>query len=329
MLFLGWEVSKWNFTVISLNYNYILLVSFEWDRESWDSVNPQLYGGDVLKIGFVGAGKVGFSLGKYFSVNNVKLSGYYSKNYNSAERAAEFTNSKAYDILENIVIESDALFITTPDDEIKKIWQSIKNIKIKDKLIIHTSGSLSSNIFSDIKSKGAFGYSVHPMFPFSDKYNTYKQLNSAYFSIEGEKRYLYTLKSFIEKLGNTVFIIDADRKALYHLANVMVSNMVLSIIGIGENYLCECGVDKGMAIKALYPLICANIHNIKDNGILNSLTGPIERGDLETIKKHFEVMPKKHFELYKELSKELLYLAVEKNKEKDYEKIFNFLGGSK
>jgi len=299
------------------------------EKECIDNVNPQLYGGGVLKIGFIGAGKVGFSLGKYFSINDIKLSGYYSQNYNSAKHAAEFTSSKAYDKLEDIVIESDALFITVPDDEIKKIWQSIKNIKIKDKLIIHTSGSLSSNIFSDIKIKGAFGYSVHPMFPFSDKYNTYKQLNNAYFSIEGDERYLKDLKIFIEKLGNTVFFIDEDKKALYHLANVMVSNMVLSIISIGENYLSKCGVDKNIAINALYPLIYINIVNVKNKGIINSLTGPIERADLETIKKHFDVIPKEHHELYKALSKELLYLAVEKNKEKDYEGIINFLGGSK
>ncbi|WP_234122393.1 Rossmann-like and DUF2520 domain-containing protein [Clostridium hydrogenum] len=282
-----------------------------------------------MKVGFIGAGKVGFSLGKYFSVNDIKLSGYYSQNYNSAKHAAEFTNSKAYDKLENIVIESDMLFITTPDDEIKKIWQSIKNIQIKDKLIIHTSGSLSSNIFSDIKGKGAFGYSVHPMFPFSDKYNTYKQLNNAYFSIEGDEKYLETLKIFIEKLGNHVLIIAADKKSLYHLANVMVSNMVLSVISIGESYLAKCGVDKSIAVQALYPLIHANVVNIKNNGTTNSLTGPIERGDLGTLKHHIEVMPEEHWELYEGLSRQLLYLALEKNKEKDYEKIINFLGGSK
>lgn len=282
-----------------------------------------------MKVGFIGAGKVGFSLGKYFSVNDIKLSGYYSQNYNSAKRAAEFTNSKAYDKLENIVIESDMLFITTPDDEIKKIWQSIKNIQIKDKLVIHTSGSLSSNIFSDIKGKGAFGYSVHPMFPFSDKYNTYKQLNNAYFSIEGDEKYLETLKIFIEKLGNHVLIIAADKKSLYHLANVMVSNMVLSAISIGESYLAKCGVDKSIAVQALYPLIYENVVNIKNNGTTNSLTGPIERGDLGTIKHHIEAMQEEHWELYKGLSLQLLYLALEKNKEKDYEKIINFLGGSK
>lgn len=280
-----------------------------------------------MKVGFIGAGKVGFSLGKYFSVNDIKLSGYYSQNYNSAKHAAEFTNSKAYDKLENIVIESDMLFITTPDDEIKKIWQSIKKFQIKDKLVIHTSGSLSSNIFSDIKGKGAFGYSVHPMFPFSDKYNTYKQLNNAYFSIEGDEKYLETLKTFIEKLGNHVLIIDSDKKALYHLANVMVSNLVLSVISIGESYLVKCGVDKSIAVQALYPLIYANVVNIKNKGTTNSLTGPIERGDLGTIKHHIEAMPEEHCELYKGLSHQLLYLALEKNKEKDYEKIINFLGG--
>ena len=56
--------------------------------------------GDRLKTGFIGAGKVGFTLGKYFSnttdANSIKVTGYYSRNTQSAEEAANFTGSEAF-----------------------------------------------------------------------------------------------------------------------------------------------------------------------------------------------------------------------------------------
>ncbi|WP_347560941.1 Rossmann-like and DUF2520 domain-containing protein [Clostridium sp. JN-1] len=281
---------------------------------------PQ-YGGDSLKIGFIGAGRVGFSLGKYFSTKGINVSGYYSKNYNSAKEASIFTSSTAYKTLKDIVLKSNILFITTPDDQIEKIWDDIKHFDLKDKLIIHTSGSLSSNVFSDIKNKGAFGYSIHPMFPFSDKYNSYKQLNNIYFSIEGDKKYANDLKLFLEDLGNNVFFIDSNKKSSYHLASVMVSNLVLALISIGENYLINCGVDEDIALKSLYPLIFENIKNIGDKGILDSITGPVLRGDVGTIKKHMTVLKKEDFEVYKTLSMQLLNLSVKKNAEKNYDNV--------
>lgn len=50
-----------------------------------------------MRIGFIGAGKVGFTLGKYFAVNGLDVAGYYSRNYRSAEEAAAFTCSEAFD----------------------------------------------------------------------------------------------------------------------------------------------------------------------------------------------------------------------------------------
>lgn len=285
---------------------------------------PQ-YGGDLLKLGFIGAGRVGFSLGKYFSTKGINVTGYYSKTYKSAKEASTFTSSTAYRTLKEVVLKNNIIFITTPDDEIKKIWDDIKYFNLKDKLIIHTSGSLSSNIFSDIKSKGAFGYSIHPMFPFSDKYNSYKQLNNIYFSIEGDKKYAEKLKLFLEGLGNNVFFIDSNKKPSYHLANVIVSNLVLALISIGQNYLINCGVDKDIALKSLYPLIFENIKNIGNKGILDSITGPVIRCDIGTIKKHMDVLKKEDLEIYKLLSTQLLNLSAKKNIEKNYDYVRRIL----
>ena len=266
-----------------------------------------------FNIGFVGAGKVGVSLGKYFSVHDLKLSGYYSKNKRSAKEAARFTNSSFYAELEDLVKNCNVIFITTPDDIILKIWTELKKYNLKDKIICHASGSLSSSIFSSINTLGAFGYSTHPMCAFSDKFSSYKSLDKVYFSIEGDELYLNELENFFQLLGNNVIIIDKDKKPLYHLANVTVSNLVLSLLDIGCKYLVNCNVDTGVAISALMPLIESNINNIKKSGFINALTGPIERTDLETIKHHLSVIPDEDIELYKYLSLNLINLSEKKH----------------
>ncbi len=281
-----------------------------------------------MKIGFIGAGKVGFSLGKYFSINNLTLTGYYSKSSFSSKEAAKFTNSKFYENIESLIANSDIIFITTPDDVVSKVWQTIKHFNIRDKIICHTSGSLSSKIFSDINNSGAFGYSVHPMFPFSNKFTTYKYLKNCYFSIEGDEKCLCKMKDFIASLGNAVLSLNEDKKSLYHLANVTVSNLVLSLLNKGCSYLIQCGIDEKDALDSLMPLIENNLLNLKENGFTASLTGPIERNDLGTLKKHMAALPIADRDIYKNLSLTLLNLSKQKHPEKEYIQTEKFLGGN-
>ena len=220
----------------------------------------------IIKFGFIGAGKVGFSLGKYLKENNIDISGYYSKSQHSSKEAAIFTNTRQYNNLEDLIKNSDAIFITTPDNQIADVWNEVKKLPIKEKLICHCSGSISSEVFSNINNHGAYGYSIHPMFAISDKYNSYKDLSQAFITIEGHEKHLENLKRLFLHLGNDVAIISKENKVLYHAASVTVSNLVLGLINNGVNYLEECGFTKEMAIKALYPLIENNLRNIKERG---------------------------------------------------------------
>lgn len=281
----------------------------------------------TIKIGFIGAGKVGFSLGKYLKKNNIEVIGYYSKNQHSANEAATFTETQYYSNLEKIIENSDMVFITTPDSEIQNIWNNIKKFHIKDKLICHCSGSISSEIFSNIEKYGAYGYSIHPMFAVSSKYNSYKDFSQAFITIEGHEMYKEELKTLFKSCGNDVTIISKENKVLYHAACVTVSNLVLGLINTGVQYLEECGFSEDMAIKALFPLIEFNLKNIKLDGITESLTGPVERADLITIKKHCKVLGSSDERLYKLLSEKVLEIAKTKNNDRNYKYIEEYLGG--
>ena len=280
----------------------------------------------IIKFGFIGAGKVGFSLGKYLKENNIDISGYYSKSQHSAKEAAIFTNTRQYNNLEDLIKNSDAIFITTPDNQIADVWNEIKRLPIREKLICHCSGSISSEVFSNINNHGAYGYSIHPMFAISDKYNSYKNLSQAFITIEGHEKHIEYFKQLFSYLGNDVGVINKENKALYHAASVTVSNLVLGLINNGVNYLKECGFSDEMAIKALYPLIEFNLKNIKEKGTINSLTGPVERGDLGTIINHFSVLREEDKELYRLLSKNILKIAKVKNSDKNYRNLEEYLG---
>lgn len=281
----------------------------------------------TMKIGFVGAGKVGFSLGKYFCENNLEVIGYYSRSVKSSEEAAEFTGTKCFYQIKEIVESSDIIFITTPDSEILSVWNQLKKLSIRNKLICHCSGVLSSEIFSDISKCGAYSYSVHPMFAISDKYNSYKNLNQAFITIEGDKEKINEVISIIEKTGNKYRVISKDNKKLYHLASVISSNLVTGLVNNGILYLESCGFTQRDAIDALYPLIKNNIENIKERGPVDSLTGPLERGDVKTIEAHIEVIPKKDRLLYIQCSRNLIPIAEEKNPERNYIAAENLLEG--
>jgi predicted short-subunit dehydrogenase-like oxidoreductase (DUF2520 family) len=274
-----------------------------------------------MKFGFIGAGKVGFSLGKYLKENNIDLNGYYSKSKHSAKEAAIFTGTKKYDNLEMLIEDSDAIFITTPDGEIQGVWNKINRLSIKDKLICHCSGSISSEIFSNINNHGAYGYSIHPMFAIS-----YKNLSQAFITIEGHNKHIEYFKHLFSSLGNDVAIISKENKSLYHAASVTVSNLILGLINNAINYLEDCGFTKETAMKALYPLIEFNLKNIKEKGVIDSLTGPVERGDLVTVINHLDVLREEDKELYRLLSRNILKIAKVKNLNRDYKNLEEYLG---
>ena len=128
-----------------------------------------------MQISFIGAGKVGVSLGKYFISKGRKVGGYYSLSPKSAAWAANFTNTKQYQSIEEIISSSDMIFFTVPDDKIGEVWEAAKPYA-HGKIIAHCSGIHSSNIFSDIDRTGSMAYSIHPLCAVSDRETSWQAL---------------------------------------------------------------------------------------------------------------------------------------------------------
>lgn len=290
-----------------------------------------------MKVGFIGAGKVGFSFGKYLKAHNINVVGYYSRTPESAKSAADFTGTKVYATIAEIVRDSDTLFVTVPDGQICMVWDCIRNLDIKNKNICHCSGSISSAAFFDGEDLGASVYSVHPLYAVSSRYDTYKELGQAYFTLEGSENHLQEMKDMLHDAGCKVIVMDSKNKSLYHCGAVVVSNLVTGLYSLGVRILENCGFEGRDAEKALIPLFLGNARNVAESGPIDALTGPVERADISTIEKHIrsiQNIPNAEesadlLNLYLLLSKQLLAIAGEKHPERDYAKVTEVIKNEK
>lgn len=288
--------------------------------------------GDVMKIGIIGAGKVGVTLGKYLADSGISLTGFYSRTLESAASAARFTDTKEYEHLEALVSASDTLLITTPDGEIGNVWDCIAEYGLKDKIVCHFSGSLSSEVFSGIDSTGASGCSIHPMYAFSDKFKSYQQFHTAYLTIEGQEKARNMMEKLFSGLGHRVLAIQAKDKVKYHAAAALISNDMIALLQLGLNLLSECGFREEDSMGLLRPIIQDNVSSMLAKGPVNALTGPVERGDRQTVEKHLKALSGSDGEMvYKSLGQILVQVAERKHPDRNYtalKKLFSLSEGS-
>ena len=279
-----------------------------------------------MRIAFVGAGKVGVTLGKYLAESDAcTLTGYYSKSRESAQKAANYTKSECFQWLDTLIANSDAIFLTVPDGMIASVYEEMCHYELSGKHIIHCSGSLSSNLFTDIGKVGAQGLSIHPLYAFSQPYGDNRKLSEAVFSMEGSPQAVSFWQEVLKKKGNTVVLLSTEQKNKYHCAAVLGSNLMIGLLDASVTLLKECGFSTAEALRALHPLTIGNLEKAFLTSPAMALTGPVERADTETVKKHFAEMDEEMLEIYKRLSKRALQLAREKNPDRDYKNVEEIL----
>ncbi len=274
-----------------------------------------------MKIGFIGAGKVGTSLGKYFVDGNLPVIGYYSRHRETAIEAAKFTGTQAYEDLSQFVYDSDVIFLTVSDGAIQSVYHQIQDMGIHQKIICHCSGAMTANeAFAGREQSGAFGYSIHPLFPISSRFDTYQELSDAFFCLEGDEVHMQMWKDIFHQLGNPVKIISADCKVKYHAACAIASNLVCALMDTSFELLQDCGFDESEAGQAVRPLVMHNIDRIFKVGAVDALTGAVERGDTETVRKHLRCLDSyTQKDMYRAVSNHLIDMAMAKHPDTDYD----------
>lgn len=272
-----------------------------------------------MRIGIIGAGKVGTTLGKYLSIHGKNVTGFYSRTHESADEAATFAETETYSSLCKLVEKSDVIFITTPDGVIPQVWGDLLHQDISNRIICHFSGSLSSHVFSGREEAGASGISMHPMYAFSDKFHSYEQFHTAYLTLEGDPEAVAVMKPMWEAIGHHVLTLKAEDKIKYHAAAAMASNEMLGLMQASLDILSECGFSEKDSMALLTPLVQGNIASMLEKGCVNALTGPVERGDAQTVRKHLQALEgSKAGKIYQSLGSTMIELAKRRNPDRDY-----------
>lgn len=282
---------------------------------------------DRIRIGFIGAGKVGVSLGKYLKSRGREIGGYYSKSRESARWAADFTESSCYRTIEELAGSCDMILFTVPDSMIAPVWEEAKPY-ISDRIVGHCSGIYSSSIFSDTGGNKIYACSVHPLFAISSKEHSWKELSSVLFTIEGDETYLQTVVEIFRGSGNPVKMISAEHKIKYHAAAALSSNYMTALFYMAEQLLMECGFHEEEARKQLYALSKGNFDHILEQGCIGALTGPVERNDCETVQAHLDAMHPDMRDVYQKNAGYLIRIAEKKHPDRDYTRMRQICGGS-
>jgi predicted short-subunit dehydrogenase-like oxidoreductase (DUF2520 family) len=121
-----------------------------------------------------------------------------------------------------------------------------------------------------------------------------------------------TVGYWIGRKGGRALVLREKDKPLYHAACSLASNGFVSLEAAAVALLHAAGVRQKTAIAVLLPLLQGTLQNVKKLGLKEALTGPVVRGDVETVRRHLRVL-KSHpgqEEVYRTLGREALRLVT-------------------
>jgi predicted short-subunit dehydrogenase-like oxidoreductase (DUF2520 family) len=266
------------------------------------------------KIGIIGAGKVGTSIGyvmKDRGLNVVAVSDKFEAQLNAARGYMGDGLLYTHDNME-IVKSSDVIAITTQDRAIAGVANEIyeKSERLDGKLFFHTSGAHPASILSQLDMKGAFSGSLHPLQTFPDIESAIRVIPDTYVFIDGHEEAIPVLTLIGKTIGFDVVKIEGKNKVLYHLSAVYVCNLLCALLYAGQEIMNKAGMD----LQPFFPIIKATLKNIEARGPLMSLTGPVIRGDTDTVMSHLKAIDS--LELYTKVYKALSSVALDMVRER-------------
>jgi predicted short-subunit dehydrogenase-like oxidoreductase (DUF2520 family) len=265
-------------------------------------------------VSIIGAGRLGTSLASALSKKGYRIKALSCKRRSSAEESRKIIG-EGRALADNVQAArlGESVFLCLPDEEMEKVVAQLaaSNIDWSKKLVLHCSGLLSSAVLKPLKDKGALTASFHPLQSFSRKRTAAEHFRGIYFGLEGCSQALRPARKIVGQLGGHPLLLQAKDKAAYHSACSIASNFLVVLLDMAVSLLKGIGLSEEKAFQVLLPLIEGTLHNVKKFNIGTSLTGPVLRGDLKSVKKHLKALrtfPSFH-ETYRKLAEQALEIA--------------------
>jgi len=170
-------------------------------------------------------------------------------------------------------------------------------------VVFHSSGALASDELSPLRRKGAKVASVHPMMTFVR--SSAGSMKGVPFALEGDKAAVAAARRLVEALGGESFAINKKDKALYHALGAFVSPLIVAQMAAVERIGRELGLTPRQTRKIIAPILQQTIRNYLEHGPAAAFSGPIVRGDVETVRRNLEALKRVRgaAEIYRALAK--------------------------
>lgn len=189
------------------------------------------------------------------------------------------------------LLAADVVLISTPDDAIARVAAELADLGREEwrrKIILHTSGALDRSALEPLERAGASTGSIHPMQTFSGR--AAPELEGVVFAIDGDRRALRIARSIARSLGGIPVDVDGRNKPAYHAAGALVAGHALALVEAATFILMNIGFTRREAVRSLLPLMRQMLANYERLGPRLAWTGPLSRGDYETISRHHEAL---------------------------------------
>ena len=186
-------------------------------------------------------------------------------------------------------IRAEVVWFCVPDQSIVGMAQSLaQTADWKGKVALHSSGVLTSDELATLRRRGAAVASLHPLMTFVR--GSRPPLEEVPFAIEGDQKAVRAGRTIVRDLHGRLFTIRKWHKQAYHAWGMFVSPLLTALLVTSENVAAAAGVGRTAARQRMLPILKQTLANYGELGAAESFSGPIARGDVDTVRKHLKVL---------------------------------------
>ena len=271
-------------------------------------------------LAFIGLGRVGSALAVLLSRAGFRVAAVCDRDRKKSEMVAEQVEMpiQVTDAPAVAAGMASVVFLTVQDRYIAPLCEQLVTAGAvnRGQTVAHVSGSLTSEILQPAAELGAGVFSLHPLQSIADPATALRVLPGSFFCFEGMDEAYPLAGRLVTALQGRLLRIAAADKPLYHAAAVVASNFFIALESLAISMLEQIGAGDDEARDMLLPLVRGSLENLASKGPVDALTGPIVRGDSDTIAGHLRVLEEKMpaaVETYKTLARLNVELAARKS----------------